>query len=433
MKGVIQSLQLLQHKPALKWYWLLALLAVIFIPHVVISYNLLQQSLMPDLHVRIIGSRWMDLGQSPYFSHWQPGYSAGLYNPYLPAASGLNGVTVTPALLWLQLPLSKLPYCTIKIIWWLAMETMLFATIFLTCKCSINLLRQLTTIVILSFFFIYSPNWWLHVTDGQLHIAYTLLFALSAYMIIRRKKRFFTLISYTLSVVLRPLFIVALIPWFVNFNRKRRLAFFASFMIAIGLMAVAAPLKGWLDYKKAMNQYSKENTSINQKSIMEKSLSNVSLESCVMPSVTVEQFKAGNVLSMQHNFKQMGFNVTNLFVYVLLLLIIIAGIILHTKPNLNYPANENLILLSFVFYILAEILTPGFRNPTNLIQYAGIAGVFINKANVKIILLFITGLMLNRFLPVELINMPETGELFMLVALYLGIILKPRPDVIAVK
>ena len=38
-------------------------------------------------------------------------------------------------------------------------------------------------------------------------------------------------------------------------------------------------------------------------------------------------------------------------------------LLLQARPLLVFPANENLMLLSFLFYMLAEVFTPALRNP----------------------------------------------------------------------
>ncbi len=382
----------------------------------------MQQSLMPDLHIRIIGSRWMDIGHSAYFSQWKEGYSYRLYNPNLFMTNGVNGVTVTPSILWLQLPLSKLGFCTIKTFWWYAMEIMLFATLFLTCKIPSTFLKQAATVLTATLFFLYSRNWWLHLYNGQLYIAFAMIFSVSAYMVMRRKKRFFTLISFTISAVLRPFFFIALLPWFVNFNRKRRVTFFASFMITIGLMAVSAPLKGWIDYKKAMTEYSKDITGTNTKAITPDSRHhNAPVEECIEVTSTFHQFNGGNLLSVQHYLNKASIKIDNSLVYAGLLLLVVFALLMIARPYLIFPANENLLLLSFLFYILAEVFTPALRNPYNMVQYLGILGVFINKANVKTASLMLVGLCLNHDLPFRFDYQREMGELLMLVAIYLTI------------
>jgi len=405
-------------RPALAWYWLLLLLAVIFVPHLFISYRLYQQAPMPDLYMRILGSRWMDIGFMPYFSQWQPGLPVSLYNPNSFFPSGVNGVTVTPAALKLQMPLARLSFCQIKTIWWLLSESVLFATFYITCKIPILLLRQIATIVFCTTFFVFSRNWWSHIYNGQYYIFFGFVYAITAYLILNRKKRFSALFIFPPISLIGPFFAVALIPWLFRLSRKRRLALAVSGVLALGLLVGTAPIKTWQEYAKAMTVYSNMSTTGSHYGNVDYRQAGLPLEDCITEQKTFKIFGGGNLFSVQHYLRLLHFQNSNSLLYPALLLLTCMLLVLITgQKNIN-ANSENLLIFSFLLYIISELFTPADRNPYNMIQYLGILGVFIQKSNARLMALMLIGLLLNHDFPIRMPYLREIGEALMLIALY---------------
>jgi hypothetical protein len=418
----------------MKWYWLFFVLLVIFIPNLFISHEYMQESLMPDLHIRITGTRWMDAGMSPYFSQWKPGDDYRMYNPNLFIASGVNAVTATPTILRLQQSLARMNYCDIKFTWWVVMEVMLFATLFLTCLVPVKLLRQLLTVGVGAAFFCYSRNWWLHVYNGQYYVVFAFAFAFIAFFVVRVKKRFTPLFLMPLTSLLRPFFAVAIIPWLLNLHRKKRLAIVAASMLSLGLMVASAPVKTWLDYSKAMRIYNTEITAEKgQVMATDHRMAGLPVENCIEVQPGFKVFNAGSMFSLQHYLNEMNIKLSNPTLYTGFLLVAIVLFLLITKPAIINAGNENLLLSSFFLYILAELFTPAIRSPYNMVQYLGILGVFMNKADGKLMLLLLLGLLLNHDFPFRFKYQREIGEGLMLVAIYLALFVRNKKMNMAVR
>lgn len=305
---------------------------------------------------------------------------------------------------------------------------LLFATLFLTCLIPVKLNRQLITLVVGSLFFCYSRNWWLHVYNGQLYILYAFVFALTACLVIRYKKRFVVMLIFPLVAITRPFFAVATLPWFIKFNRKRRLKFIVAFMMCLGLVAYSAPLSTWAQYSKAMREYSKDITGSNSVSqAIDYRKPGLKLDDCLSVKPISKDFKSGNLLSLQHYLFKLGLKWHDPALFISFLLLAIIILVIVTKQSVINSSNENLFIFSFVLYIMAELFTPALRNPYNLVQYLGILGLFMQKANMKLVILFVAGLLLNLDFPVRVAYQREAGEAVFLLAVYLSLFTNNKP------
>lgn len=205
---------MLKEKPPLKSIYLFFIIIIIFIPQVLITYNIATESVMTDLHARIIGSRLLEAQRSPYFFCWQAADNANLFNPNNSLPDNLTGVTTTPFFLWLLQPLAKMNYCNIKCAWWIVEEIFMFATVVLTCLVPNKLGKQLLTIVISAIFFCYSRNWWQHIYSGQYYIVFAFVFALTIWL--NKKNKEYTLLIFAVITLIRPFFALATLPYLLK-------------------------------------------------------------------------------------------------------------------------------------------------------------------------------------------------------------------------
>ena len=389
--------------------WLFFLLIIIFIPQVFISYRLIDESVMSDLHGRAIGSRLMEAKRSCYFFEWKVGDDPKLYDPNISFAYGLNGVTATPFMLWLQQPLMQKSFCDIKFWWWVLEELLLFTTLLFTWLVPKKRLKQIFTILLSCFFFCYSRNWWLHIYNGQYYILFTFFFSLSVYY--SNKNNLAALLIFPIATLLRPFFIVSIIPWlFKNFRLKIIYLLLGS-LVPLLLFIGSGAIKYAPEYTKAMSLYSSEVTGWNDNDVRSKVLDKpMVLENCVMKISGEKKLGEGCLFSVQHYFKLFGIYNSNPYFFSALLIIILILILLLTGIYNNSMDNDLLMLVSFLLYIISELFAPANRNPYNMIQYLGVLG------------LFTMGLLLNHDIPFRFRYQREIGEVFILLSLFLVIL-----------
>ena len=284
---------------SIKVTWLLATLIIIFIPHLVISYKILEETMMQDLHSRIIGSRLLEAGHSAYFFKWHNGDDTRLFDPNIVMPFSLNGVTATPFFLWMQKPLDKLGYCQIKLIWWSIEEILLFATLLLTCLIPKKLGRQIATIIVSSVLFCYSRNWWQHIFSGQYYILFAFFFALMVFLFQRNKQ--VALIAFPVVVLIRPLFALASLPWLLKDTGKNFKRLFTGGVLAMLLLLLSGTFKNMPEYSKAMKLYSSEITGWNNYQLSGSVIDKPKLvEDCVVQANIKDRFGAGCLFSVQH-------------------------------------------------------------------------------------------------------------------------------------
>jgi hypothetical protein len=423
LKPLKQILKGLAAGPAISLSKVLVICLLLFVPHLYFSYAVYLQTMMPDLHLRTVGSRLFDAGLSPYFYQWTPGDSFKLFNPNAFLANGLNGVTVTPFYVWLQLPLARLDYCSIKTIWWIVMEGFLLATFILTCLVPKQLPNQLLTITLATVLFLFSRNWWLHIYNGQYYIIFGFTFSLVSYLMVRRNKPLASLWIFPLITLVRPFFALAIIPWLLNNRQKKIEHLLIPVFVCIGLLLLSGSIGMQGDYNKAMKMYSAEIVGVEYPSVgVDHHNDNVRLEACVERVSSFRIFGAGCLLSVQHYLNLFGIKSNSTLLFTGLLLVSVIVLLLIVTPTQISRDAYNLILSSFLIYTLCELFTPAYRNPYNLVQYLGIFGIFVSKASLRLIIMMTVGLALNHDFPIRLSYLREIGEMIMLLSIFIALL-----------
>jgi len=390
-----------------------------------ITYNLAKESVMTDLNSRIIGSRLLEDGRSPYFYHWTASDSAYLLDPNVSLPYNLNGVTTTPFFLWLQQPLAKMNYCHIKFFWWLIEESLLFATMLLTCLLPVKLGRQLLTIVLSAVFFCYSRNWWQHIYSGQYYILFAFVFALTAWL--SKKKRGVALFIFPVMTLIRPFFMLAALPWMLKKNAvKPQLKYLvAGVVVSAMLLFLSGTIKLMPEFNKAMKFYSSEVIGWQQEEPTRDSLISLTkMEDCVNKMETMRTFAGGCLFPVQHYLKLFNIRSGNSLLFLGMLVFFLFLFIQLTGYKRITGTTENLLLTSFIIYILCELFTPANRNPYNMVEYLGVLGLLINSANKTSLFLLVAGLALNHDFPFRFSYQREIGEMLILLSVYLVLFIK---------
>ncbi len=414
----IQQYIYLQHqKPPIKAGWLLLLLILLFIPHLYISFEWMMASQNPDLHIRIIGSRLLSTSHNPYAYYWHPGDAVELYNPNLALYSNANGVTTTPFFLWLQQPLANLSYCSIKKIWWMIEELLLALTIWFNIKLCIQRNKQLLVLLVITVFFLYSRNWWLHIYNGQFYVIFAFIFSLTHFCFIRYKNNV-ALWLYPFAALVRPFMVLALIP-FISFTKRKILVLLLAASAAFFLFTVSTQLSTVKQYNDAMKIYATEETGGYTATAI--NLNYIShpypTEPCVQKDIFQDsKLGAGCLFSVQHYLVRIGLPSHNTLLFASMLVIAMLffwGIFKKVNPQ---PLPEQVVVFSFLLYLLCEFFTPASRNPYSLVQYLACVALVMNMINNKWLVILIIGFALNHDFPFRFIYQREIGELLILMS-----------------
>lgn len=375
---------------------------------------------MPDLELRVTGSRLLSSNKNPYFYIWQLGDDIQFYNPNLKLHSYANGVTSTPVTLWLQKGLASLPYCSIKKIWWCIEELCLFISFWFCWKLPNNRFSQIVIIVVTTAFFMFSYNWWLHIYNGQMYVLYTLAFSAAAFVYTKQKSKIFFAVSYPFIALLRPFFAFAILP-FIQLRKRWIVTIAMVSAVCIFLTITTTSTTLWQQYFAAMKIYANEavkSSDWHVERINQHYFTNpVTAEDCTINHGNINfPFSGGCLYSIQHYLTKFGIFISssNVFIIAMICVMIVLHILAVQKKI--FSSLIHTLTFSFLLYLLCELFTPASRNPYGMIQWLPFVCLILMEKSYGISLILIAGLFLNHNLP-NILYGREAGELMMLTAL----------------
>lgn len=203
-----------------------------------------------DLRNRVVGSRLMGRGYSPYFYKWHPADGERLLDPNDIRERLVNGNTVTPAVLTVMYPLTFPDYPQIRFIWTtIELLTVLAIIWMMLSRFRGNSPLTAAAIVILGIWA--GDYWFMHVERGQIHIFYILFFA-SMYFIYTSKWNYAEFISGFIGglfIFFRPFASMIVLGFLLQGKIKWLKGWVTG--IGTGLLIFVAPHPAvWKDYLK---------------------------------------------------------------------------------------------------------------------------------------------------------------------------------------
>jgi hypothetical protein len=219
------------------------------------------QSPGTDLRGRIVAARTLLLGQDPYFTPAKTNQIPTLQDPDRYAAD-CTRCTNTPALLFLYMPLSNLPYQTQRYLWFLLEWTALAVSIALlrTILPTRPIKDLFTSIAIL--FFAASIFWRLHLERGQYYVFILFLLSLTARLCLgktlpnqppRAIDRWWNGIPLGIAAALRITPLAALPPLYAAGYRRTSLGAAAVFLATIVATFPIAGPQTWQSYIRSIS------------------------------------------------------------------------------------------------------------------------------------------------------------------------------------
>lgn len=211
-----------------------------------------------DLRARVVGSRALAMGKSPYFYKWNPADGERLLDPNDQPQRIVNGNIATPAVLLLMQPFNGLPYPSIRLVWTLLELLAVAFTLILLARAEPNPACRLWMVTPSLLLFVASPFFFLHTDRGQLYLFYPAVIAGAIYLFSKKGKCvFFSGMLIGLLVFFRP-FTVFVATGFLLKKEGKWLAGFVGGLGA-GLLIFMLPMpETWAEYFSAMKIYSLE-------------------------------------------------------------------------------------------------------------------------------------------------------------------------------
>lgn len=375
-----------------------------------------------DLLYRVVGSRLMKDGRSPYYGKWHANepQAERYYHPIPRYSQQVNGVTVTPSILWLQQPWADDDFCSTAKSWFYLQLILLYASGLLLLYALGPANQKLIAVFVFAIFFAFSRNLYLHLHSAQVYLVYGFVFALLFVLLRSRFTGRFILTGILLAIAtwLKPFFIFALIPFLVQRN-WRVLKGYGAMALILLLQVIATHQTGtWREYSKAMPQYATDIFSRDDTAFLQLQPPPFAVPDCMYPMRTPEgvSLNATGLVSVQYYLKRMHLPVPQPAVFGVMafsIALVLAWIFRRRQSS------EQLLALMFLLYLVAELFTPAMRMGYYLVEWLAAATVIVAtfKKNPGASLLMIVGLIINNgYVPLGA-QSGAIGEAIMVIAL----------------
>jgi hypothetical protein len=218
-----------------------------------------------DLRNRVVGTRLMAEGISPYYFKWNPSFPKTLLDPADRCNIKNNMITSPPGMLFIMEPLGKLDFADICY-WWVAIQYVFFLLIFLFVYACFNNHWSRVFITIAAIFLLFSDNWNDSVFRGQSHFIFPAVLA-SIFFLSTRKfsdRYFYTGLLFAFLVWIRPNALV-IVPFLFLCRDIKRTQLFAGLAVGAlffaGLTIILNQTHYWLDFYNSCKDWVKNNTS----------------------------------------------------------------------------------------------------------------------------------------------------------------------------
>ncbi len=377
-----------------------------------------------DFLYRTVGSRLMVDGKNPYYDKWQPHQDnpERYYHPIPRLYQKINGVTVTPSILWLNSVFAEMDFCKASDTWFYIQVSVLFVCGLLLLMSFPDFRQKMIALIAFIAFFVFSRNFYMHLHSAQVYIFYALIFCgIYALLESKLKNKYFYLGSLIMiGVWLKPFFIVLFLP----FLFRRNLQVFKG-GIVLGLVLLAHTIVFnhfhlWKEYVAAMPAYAEDVLFSDKKNFLQIQQPNFSVQSCIYPMKYPDKLPltAASLRSAQYYLLKSGFTITNtsFFASASLLITILLSIITRKRKL----TNKQILGLLFALYLIVELFTPAFRFGYYLVQWAAIAIIVLSsyKENIIAAILVLTGLIVNNgYIPFPDAYEGSVGEALMVLGL----------------
>lgn len=355
------------------------------------SFYFSQKNGGTDLRTRIVASRILATEHSPYFYKWNPFDGDFFLDPNDTPARLVNGNVVTPAVLYLIYPISQLSYSSARSLWTVLQLIAALAVVFLLFK------KQLTSRIIpfalITLGLICTDTFLYHVERGQMYIFYAFIFALMYYPSNAtglKYNNFITGFIGGLFIFFRPFAAIVGLPFFIAGKQSFIKGWLSGLVVGCLLFVVPNPSL-WLDYLKAMQEYSSE--------LLGKGHRIIDAVEYSVPAVVegmdnldkAQGFNISGLNALPNYLIKIGLDFTAfgcmLFygIIVLVLLYFFFG-----KKSEAKIDTQQLFLFGFLLYMLAELLLLTPRGTYNVVQWIfPLSLICLHYYNNKILLMIL--------------------------------------------
>ena len=213
-----------------------------------------------DLRNRVVGSRLINDGISPYFYKWKSTDPIRYYDPENFDHLKVSNMTATPFFHQLIHPLAEMPQWKISR-WWCAIQYLLFFAMVGMALILSYTNRQKGMVLIFSILFLLTDAWKMNVSNGQCYLFFPFLAMLIYFILQKGRSMIWAPVAGLLSIVLvltRPNALIFFIPFVFllkNYGRRWLLSFFVPILLLAGwTLGDRGERFFWQDYVKSLGE-----------------------------------------------------------------------------------------------------------------------------------------------------------------------------------
>jgi hypothetical protein len=405
---------------------------------------LLEQTGTVDLRNRVVGARLQMDGKTPYTYKWAEGDSLRYYDQ-LNMGTGVSISTASPFFHTLLYPIANLPQRTISYIWFFVEYALLFISGLLALRLAKSDHQKIAVAITLALF-LFTEAWKNHIVTGQLYLFIPCL-AMTFYYFIRKRDNyvaaFLAGLFAIVLVMIRPNTVVFFIPFLFLISDYTRKYLLVLLIPVIMLPACYFSFKNNRNYLTSYT-YAVQESIKGHQSYFYPGKPHPPIKMVYLPewegwnkaaidslNKVLKPYKYsdhGNVfvVYMAITKKHMPISVMNLL--SALFILVFAGICFRLRKTQKHIELPNIAIFGFCLYMISDLFSPVWRHQYYTTQWLFpllLAAAVYQKANKRVYVLLLAGLVLN-IVNSSYMKMEHTiGEYLMLFTLIYLSLMKP--------
>jgi len=216
-----------------------------------------------DLRNRVVGTRLIKDGISPYYYKWETKDGIRYYDQAAFFPAKVSNITGTPFFQELLIPIADYPQVTIQKIW-LAVEYILFLVILVIALSFCSDLQHKAMVFTVSVLLLFTEAWKIHLSNQQIYLFIPFFAALFLYFFAKQKGWYNYLITGIFAasfILIRPNSAIFFLPFIILLRQipLKRIFFIAIPFIIAGcwILLDKAQLQYWKDFYVMLGEHVK--------------------------------------------------------------------------------------------------------------------------------------------------------------------------------
>jgi hypothetical protein len=394
-----------------------------------------------DLRNRIVGSRIIKDGGSPYFYKWKKGSGFRYYDPNNFDAWRPSITASTPFLHQLLTPLVEMPQARISK-WWLVIEYLMLTAMVLLFLGQARTTRQKQAVLLVGLLFLLTNAWERHTSFGETYLCIP-FFATLFYVCWRKIDKPLWAAAAGIAaaslVLVRTNTLLFFIPFIFlvrNIQRRSLVAFFLPVtMLAGWTLLDRHELYLWQDYSRMLSEQIRihqglevprqQNDPDPKFSIWEEVDMQAADELIRTDPVTVYSENGNAFVIYEHLFHR-KLPVPVLYSLALLVIVCLAAIFYYLRRSGKALDAPHTAIFGFCLYMISDLFSPVHRHQYYTVQWLFpllLAAALFSRPLRSYYILLLTALLLNC-VHLPIIKMGNTIGEYLMLAVLLAISLR---------